>query len=690
MKSFIKAVVCAAMFACHAYGQGAPDVFDDLPKNNPLHRVNSLAKLTDKSLAALARSVIDKGALKLDPFLKKELDKMVVDTAINVAGTGVFLLESGLPRYAGEYLICKDVIAHPKNVWSINDLGIVMRGYKQYAEAVQCFLRANELRDSSAIIKTNAGWAMAYYGDFTTAKQYFNAALKINDEFTSAMEGLSTIAFSEGNIQDLFQTLARQIKGISGGGGGGDEAPGPSGSFVQLCGGAEIQTIDLTGKRKDDPTKKNTYDGGEENGNADAYSIANDEPPNYPSWQPIFVTSLDQLESAVFNTMDQKMISERQRLAAVAKQKRAALPPLIQPPYIDAEGNRVIPFNYQKWVDLFSNADILFGERLAWVIDEYTEKIGKLVEDIGNHEMDLLTAYTKAMAACDDEDCRNNVKCKYIPLFKSAKSSDIAAAYRIWNTYYEKILQQVRWYINATSPFIRKVHQANWNDYLNFERERHVRLAIIDMYGKWKNALTDAYNTGALVSLSHEQVSCPIEARGIPSSNPTGKKIGKLKTFAGPCYKEKTSINFKIGTYSDDCDQTKIVIGNGPFKAFFEKNYSKKFKEDDYYKTGLSVGVSEEIKGKVGALKGKAELSAEVSAFYKFDSYGNLTEKGFDVDLAAAAKASVETGVKPIDKNLQLMKGVEAHFTVSTLCGQNQTPDYRITNMSAEKQSKGF
>jgi hypothetical protein len=305
--------------------------------------------------------------------------------------------------------------------------------------------------------------------------------------------------------------------------------------------------------------------------------------------------------------------------------------------------------------------------------------------------MDLLTAYSKAMAACDDEDCRNNVKCKYIPLFKSAKSSDIAAAYRVWNTYYERVLHQVSWYVNATSPFIRKVHQANWNDYLNFERERHVRLSIIDMYGKWKSALADAYNTGALVTLSHEQVNCPIEARGIPSSNPTSKKIGKLKTFAGPCYKEKTTVNLKVVTYTDDCDQTKIVISGGPMKAFFEKNYSKKFKEDDYYKAGLSVGISQEIEGKVGShLKGKAELSGELTAFYKFDSNGTLTEKGFDVDLAAAAEAKVKTGFKPIDKNLELMKGIEAHLTVSTLCGQNQAPDYRIRNMSAEKQSKGF
>jgi hypothetical protein len=193
-----------------------------------------------------------------------------------------------------------------------------------------------------------------------------------------------------------------------------------------------------------------------------------------------------------------------------------------------------------------------------------------------------------------------------------------------------------------------------------------------------------------LVTLSRLQVNCPAEARGFPSSNPTAKKLPKLKTFAGPCYKEKTSIDLGFATYSDDCDQTKVTVKAGPLGGFFEKNYSKKFKEDDYYRAGTSIAIGKEFSTEVGALKTKAEMNAEFTKFYKFDSYGTLTEKGYDTDISVSAQASVETGVKPIDEHLQLMKGIEAHITVATMCGQNQTPDYRITRMSAEKQSQGF
>ena len=45
---------------------------------------------------------------------------MLKDTSINVSGTAMLMLANGMPKYEGEYLICKDIIKHPSNAWSIN------------------------------------------------------------------------------------------------------------------------------------------------------------------------------------------------------------------------------------------------------------------------------------------------------------------------------------------------------------------------------------------------------------------------------------------------------------------------------------------------------------------------------------------------------------------------------------------
>ena len=252
-----------------------------LPKQLDGHNADNIGSVALKAIVSLAKSHLAVDVSKIDPFVKAELDKLVGDSTINLAGTGIMLMGNGIPKAAGGYLICKDIIRNPNSIWAINDLGILYRDDKKYTEAIQCFQYAEKLNDSSIIIKGNLVWTISYYGDFNKTKEYFNKALAIDPNYSSALEGLATIAFQQGDIAALFQCLAKQIKYFGGGG------SGPSADFVNLCDGVKTdQQMQNMGKDEGDPTNDHTYDNenaDDDDAQQDPAATADDDPIEYPS-----------------------------------------------------------------------------------------------------------------------------------------------------------------------------------------------------------------------------------------------------------------------------------------------------------------------------------------------------------------------------------------------------------------------
>jgi len=123
----------------------------------------------------------------------------------------MMMIAAGLPKCTGQYLVCKYLLDHPKNAMALNDLGIFMRIEKDYPKAIALFLYAKQINDTSVEIATNLAWAYAYAGDFAKAKNYFNGVLKIFPDYGSALEGLSLIAYQEGDRQTLWNNLNKQL-----------------------------------------------------------------------------------------------------------------------------------------------------------------------------------------------------------------------------------------------------------------------------------------------------------------------------------------------------------------------------------------------------------------------------------------------------------------------------------------------
>jgi tetratricopeptide (TPR) repeat protein len=193
----------------------------------------------------------------------------------------MLMLCDNVPKSVVQYMICKGVLLTPDNPWAINDLGIIFRNEKQNKEAAQCFKYAFSFNDTFQIIKCNLAWAVAYYGDFITAKKYFHEILDRLPNYSEAWEGLGMIAYKEGDIATLFKCLSAQVKNV---GGGGD---GPSDNFTSFCGGViDEQRINNITKPKDsDPSKDHTFDNEneEENQNYDPPPNGESEYPTYPN-----------------------------------------------------------------------------------------------------------------------------------------------------------------------------------------------------------------------------------------------------------------------------------------------------------------------------------------------------------------------------------------------------------------------
>jgi len=683
---------------------------------------------TDRAgVIAIATSMLPTAIIALrgyDPMLQQALDTMLVkDTTFTPQARGMMEFLAGHPKCMAEYLVCKGVLQNPDNPWAINDLGIMLRGEHRNKEAAQCFRYAYSFNDTFLIIKCNLAWAVAYYGDFITAKTYFHEILNLLPNYCSAWEGLGMIAYQEGDLAGLFQALSKQIKSI---GGTGD---GPSQSFTSFCGGViEQQKMDQmnTGGDHAASMSNNTFDAntGEEEGNQDEPPTADVEYPTYPqSLGGMFPANIDQIEEVVkLQPKFQAIIKDKlQQSQARVSAANSILPPISPAPYLDDQGMSITPASSQKYFSLFRQVVSLYEDRVSEVYKGYYDDQQKLINGIMSSKLSFLDEYNVGMKRCggydkeaDRKECERQLLCTLKPKARGMLGNNLGAFSELWTRYFMRLKDQTDWFITASTPYIKRVHNVQWNDYMNAIRSNEVRMALLGAYQRWfvSNIIYDPM----LVGVSKADVNCTTPIREITSSGPDPKdvKLKKLKTAPDYCDpKEGTSFDHGPIVFESNCQHTKFgfypiskefsaeekagpatLSGTVTVKLgmAYEHVISQRHKEDDYTTLNGEVVIGGEGKLAVdGALNEgpvhlaghgevKAEANATLYAGWRFGSDGTYEgrQKGIDLTGGISASGNVKGSVDGIGEqrfDQSISRTAEYHGEIFAGVGS----EYKVT-----------
>jgi tetratricopeptide (TPR) repeat protein len=542
----------------------------EIPKLNNFHHSDKLPQLSENELLSLTNDILKKINPTFGPVDLHNLNAMLKDNNINVPGTGAFLLATGGSTNAALFLICNGIIKNPSNPWAINDLGVYFRDRGDFETALKLYFYANKLsQEKNTVINTNMGWAAAYYGDFSTAQKYFDKALAFDNNFTSALEGKALIAYQEGNSAALFQCLAKEIKFM-----GASNSSGPSDAFGELCSGIISENnMSNSDNQKSDPNQDHTFDNPNRQ---DPPPGATVDDVSYPGYKKIFINDPKEIESTLGKCSLLGIQSEKelkQRLLEV-QQKKKSLKPLVQMPYRDDEGNLIYPNSFSKYVQLFDLIDESFDKRTAWYASKLDKKLNLLRKDVVNRDMDMNLQYNKGLLECGKlsgaakDACVRELNCKLIPKMYKSKNNDLDVVAQLWDDYYSHAAKAIQWYIDASAPFISRVHDEGWNEYLNKKRELAVREAVIKAYGLWAEGLGDIFSPICLFIQAKAPSCAPIEVAG-EAPDPFSKAPKYIKEFEGPCFDVPIN-SLGIGFSADiNCHSTKIGFELGPFKAFY-------------------------------------------------------------------------------------------------------------------------
>jgi tetratricopeptide (TPR) repeat protein len=662
-----------------------------MPKRDISKHADKLLKLSQKTLVQMAQLEANKIKPNLTYNEKDTINLLMKDSTVNLSNIGVFVISSGGAKNPGAYLICQGVIRRPNIKWTANDLGVLFRDMGLQEQALQCFLYAGSLDSSgkSVVINTNIAWAAAYYGDFETAHKYFDKALAVDENFSSALEGEAILAFQEGNIAALFQALAKQIKYMGmGGDGDANSTGGPSDEFTSTCTNAASQN----GQSNNDNSSNSSADDDEPD--QDAPPTADVEPVTYPFYKPVFINNSKDLLTASPKAIKliQSYYAKQKTYEAELQQKLSSLKPLDQRPYRDDEGELVHPNKFSKYVELIAHVRAELQLNTAEDESAYTIKMNNYLKTLPPHDQDLISMYAKEMAKCDnakDEGkCKQEVNCIWIPKMINSKNSDIEAAYHIWNEYYKKIRQDIQDYLDVTKTFIQRVHAEGWNEYLNLQREIDVRMPTLKAYNLWCSAVVSLASTPLLGAIQQTPPACPmIDINGMDAPDPTSyKKPKHIKEYEGFCYNHPYELG-GIGGIISTCHTTTFFVGHGPLKAFYERVDDPIYAENNEYvkKGGVTVGVSkwlglsneEEVEEHkdlhIPEVDLGVKVKAEATGWLKFDAEGNCSGAG----LEAAAEAEAGAEVKDTNSGVKFEKttapvGVEVSKDWEVVAGQGQ------------------
>ena len=690
------------------------------PKANPLHHVESLATLKKASVIAFTQATLNKVASELGMAMKDKLDKVVKNSTLNVAGTGLFYLSLNLsPKEASAYLICKGILLHPGDPYAINALGVYCRDNNDLQNALRLFLYADALLPDSIkspYIYANIGWASFYYGDFGAGQKYFDKSLALSSAFKPALEGEAMIAYAKGDIKALFKCLAKELlantKYAGGAGGGGNikegDDDGPSDFFTDIAATEYIQSVRNLDDQPD-PTQDHSFDNFAVEEPDDG--AADDVDVSYKvEAKPIFNVTPKTLAQAKGDAgrFMQKAFNILQPMAKKLTQQLSGLTPLASTTTMDNTGNITISKSYRKYVDIIAEIHQLFERRVYWFRKKYNKEYKPFPLRSNTDMQDKINLFFKASVKCAKdndcsdlvgkplircnaarEECEKEAACKWYPALYGECNSDIETAARIWNKYWDNIFKTIQWYIDATNPLIRKVHDAGWNNYLNNERTTYIRQTVLGAYSSWAAEVLalpeDPYANKPIPS-------CPVKMAGIATPDPFSKKPKHIKEFADPNCKD---MDFPIGiagSITENCHYTKFTIGPkiGPIQLGFtyttnkdwttgkvkDNIYSKNndfdhgygatagitYKFDDVVEVGASAGgtVNYNDKGQAtgytgsgevgGALDfGIAKLGGKATSTWQMNADGNIT--GHSNSLSGSASIGGDAPTKKNDPN---------------------------------------
>ncbi len=671
---------------------------DGLPQKKDNANVNTFTAIGQNEIVAFTNAMLPKateGMRFIDMYLKQQVDKIANDTSTNAHGTGMLLMGMGFPKYVVQYLVCKGVLRNPANPWAVNDLGIIFRNEKQYKQAIQCFKYAASFNDSLLIIKTNLAWATAYYGDFTMANKYFDEVLKMDENYGPALEGQAMVAYQQGNTRALFAALAKQIRYIGGGG------AGPSPEMTNFCGGVimDEQTNNM-GKKQDqqDPTKNNTYDNnnGEDEQNQDPPPTANSEPPTIPSLEIIFANRVDDVPQknaktkTYYDLITEKINSSKNDVTNSGKN----LSRLAPPPYMDDQGNQIIPYSYEKYYNLFHQVHEEFEKRASWVYKNFNAEFKKLSDGDAAQATSFWNGYYAELKLVKTDADMQAFLCKWVPKAKGTSNQFFTGGSDFWSTHFKKLAEQINWYVSASTPFIKRVHKQDWNDYMNAIRTDDVKHAVLMLYYDWL-AVQNFVGGAMPLAVAQTPVSCQTPIREIEATGPDPKTVPlkKLHTYPDYCDKNEPASGFDAGFmgYESNCDHAKMYfklpLTGTPFGAgvFAEKIFNKKYKEGDVYRYGVTLAVSSDfgLRGSVlnnagaGLTKGITNdlplpsVGASVDFGVQYDANGNLNGKYVSGTIQAAIDANNNNAAVN-----DMMKNVKLSATTEIFASRNSDGTY--------------
>jgi predicted Zn-dependent protease len=187
-------------------------------------RANEIDPKHVKTLLNLTRVHLDQG--RPTDALGRVNTALVLDSS---SGEGYRLLgrvRSALNEPNEAMAAYRLALSHdPKDVWSMNNMGLLMIQQGRNEEALGPLALAVQLDSSVAVFQNNLGIALEHTGRFTLATQAFKSALAIDEGYTKAKLSLARV---DGRKEDptvtpvelttLAESFDREIRGVQMGG----------------------------------------------------------------------------------------------------------------------------------------------------------------------------------------------------------------------------------------------------------------------------------------------------------------------------------------------------------------------------------------------------------------------------------------------------------------------------------------
>jgi tetratricopeptide (TPR) repeat protein len=619
------------------------------PAQNPSHHAAQLPVLSTAGIRTFAQDMV-KGT-EVNALTRSKLDAMAKDTALNIAGTGIFYLSLGLSPDASAYLIARGLLQHPGDPYAANGLGVYYRDKNKIKEALQCFFYADKLLPAhikSPYVYTNIGWASFYYGDYNTAQRYFDKALAISGNFQPALEGQATLAYARGDTKALFQCLAKELLAMTRTAGGGNGmAVSPSSAFTGICGGVFAEDAAEAGTEN---ANSHIFDqtGVEDN------SPEQDPPPGadvtYPAlFKPVFINDVAE---DVMNAVAQVSAGVSQGhsvISALRDRQKSLNARFVSRPHADRQGNLVYDRDYTKFLNLHGMMIELLESRVDKHIKDFEQYAAGYSQKASARFSDMVQQYNQELKACgDNAGCIESVQCKWISRFRKEGNNFLETGAAQWEKMYDQIVKDIQWFLRNDAGFVGRVHDVKCNEYLNIDREMEVRIAILSTYDSWNSVLSPLELYGTYARLPHAK--CPAVQMGVMSGpDPFSKRPKHIKEYIDPNDKDIT-FDMLLFSITENRHATKISIGPkiGPLEIGLSYTTNKDLStgevKDQIYSQnndfdhsyGASIGVSKKFVDITDVAEVEAGVKGNLEV--QFNDKGHVSGYSAGSEVSASAK----------------------------------------------------